>query len=1112
MSPHDALLTAKTLSVVTALACVASALCADEGLPHVRPAGSSSGVGAPADPTPSNVVSPGRSVPGLTVDPGGRPPRSVLSAISAPEEAPTDGSSVFSGELPGGGLSLQSLAARQPIRRSSDDVIVSAPWVQEWDDGPARVRILRGEVRVRLGEAVWEGREVVCWESFQEGVTSVDLYFDGLSHETRDGRRTSARDRVLRLRSSQPLALIDVRDRVQAETDAAPVVRRGAEARALQPPMMTAQFTPAPPIAPPRPPDSLGFGIAPPLTAPGLPLPVSMADRVIISPRNFGVDPVVESRPLPNTTPPEQVITITRGVNIVIERPLEGDLLDLTADSAVIWTDAAGPGGLNSDTRLDENTPFQVYLRGNIVLRQGTTVARASEAFFDRREGRGLLLNSDVRSYVPRLRGDLRVRAQAVRFQTLSDLQAAGPNTIEIEATNGWVTASRFGKPTYRLQASQIRVEQRPVGQTINPATGRPEAVTEPWLTSTNNQFLLGDVPIVRVPYLAVPAEDFSVPIKRVSFEADSVFGVQVLTRVDLAEIFGLPLPPGTDWTADLNYLSERGPQLGTGFDYDFGHDVNGLPARSYGFGDASVIYDTGDDNLGLGRRDLEFEDSLRGFAVARHRTTLPLGVSLTGEAGFVSDYNFLEQYEESRWDNEKDVETLLELRRQSDNVSVSLLGRPNVNDFNNQTQWLPKADVTVLGQPIVPLDSFGTSLNWSSHSSLGYGSLSRGDRPPNLGGRLGDSAGEEAAVYDPLPWVADRSGVVAMTRHELTLPMSVGAMNVTPYAMGELAYWDEALDGDELSRAYGVAGVRASVMMTRIMPYVRSDIWGLNGLAHKMVFDADYSVAESTADLDEIAQYNRFDDDAQERFRERLVQLTYGGVLPDTADPRGYALRTGAGRAVTAPFHELVNDQNVLRLGWRHRLQTKTGSPANRRVKDWMTLDLEMSLFPGADGNTAAENFGEDVGLLSARYAWNVGERTTLLADALYDVFDNGQETFSVGILTQRPTRGSLYVGYRRLGLGDLDSDILALSYSYAMSQKWISSYGTSFDLAEGQNRGHSLSIVRVGKDFLFRTGLSVDPSKDNYGVSLLIEPLIGRPDGDDLSSLLRVPTGRFR
>lgn len=214
----------------------------------------------------------------------------------------------------------------------------------------------------------------------------------------------------------------------------------------------------------------------------------------------------------------------------------------------------------------------------------------------------------------------------------------------------------------------------------------------------------------------------------------------------------------------------------------------------------------------------------------------------------------------------------------------------------------------------------------------------------------------------------------------------------------------------------------------------MQSRIFGLNGLAHKMVFDLDWSLTESNRSLNDslgnpiIPQWNEFDDNSQERFRQRLLINTFGGALPlvpgfstSAFDPRSFAVRSGAGSSVTAPWHELVDDLHVIRLGWRNRWQTKVGPLERQQVKDWMTLDLEMSLFP----NSTRDNFSQTAGLIGGRYAWHVGERTSLLANGLVDVFSGGMELWNFGVLNQRSTRQSLcrHPTSERFRLGQPDS-----------------------------------------------------------------------------------------
>jgi len=80
-------------------------------------------------------------------------------------------------------------------------------------------------------------------------------------------------------------------------------------------------------------------------------------------------------------------------------------------------------------------------------------------------------------------------------------------------------------------------------------------------------------------------------------------------------------------------------------------------------------------------------------------------------------------------------------------------------------------------------------------------------------------------------------------------------------------------------------------------------------------------------------------------------------------------------------------------------------------------------------------------------------------------------------------------------------------------MSPKWVSTFGTSYDLAEGLDRGQSLTITRIGEYALLHFGFGYDWSRNNVGVALSIEPRLGGygVGSSQLSSLLGIgrPTG---
>lgn len=997
-------------------------------------------------------------------------------------------------------LSTEVLVSAEPAGRSDAHdsaaaIRIAADVAQEWSAGSERAMVLRGNCRVRHGQTTFRSEQAVVWHwtapptgamAALRGAAPprerVSVYLEGNVRVDQPGRSTVEPTLFVALETRRPVEFtFPHRRELVAQED--PLFDRGLRRRRLsgRQTLLQTQLVVEDDAAP------LGPVLQPQL----LPQPgdgqLGGLRRVRIFPR--GSQFFVESRPSDQTTPPEQVWIVKGGVNMLIDGveqagiPDVSGVVDLSADRMIIWTRTGDITDLQAELTQTPDTPLQVYMEGNIVIRQGRNVLKASHAFYDAQQDRALMLNAELRAFVPELQGDIRIRAERMRQLSRKSYHAQ----------NAWTTASRFGRPGYRLQASDIMLDYRPQNPwigfggppQIDPQTGAEIVEETPWLTTLNNQFFIEDVPLLYVPQLSGPAEDPNIPIRSATIENDDIFGTQIRTVWNLSKILSLDLPPDTEWDLLVDYLSKRGPAVGTGGRYR-GVDPAGVPGSYLGLGLGYYIYDDGRDNLGADRRSLTPESRNRGRIRWEHRQDLPYGMILFGQLGYITDRNFLEQYDESEFDRGIDQNTELELKQDIDNWSWSLMGRVQTNPFENTTEWYPRFDLYGLSEPL-----FGSPLNWTSHTSLGYARLNQAEAPTNPND-----------LFVPLPYFADSEGAVLMTRHELDVPFHFGPVHFDPFVGGEAAFWDQGLAGNDLERLVGTAGVRSSLTFWRVFPHLRSRAFNLNGLAHKIVLGGEYAYTDASRSINDIAQYNEFDDNAQERFRQRLAVNTFGGVVPPQFEPRFYAIRSGAGSWVTAPYHELVDDQQVARLSLRQRLQTKVGPPERRRIKDWMILDLGASYYPDAD----RDNFGEEVGLLYGRYEWNVGERTKLLGSALYDVFEGGQELWDAGVLTQRSTRGSLYLGFRQVKGATLDSLLFTTSFSYAMSSKWISTFGSAYDIAENQNRGQSLTITRVGADWIVHIGANYDRSKNNAGIAISVEPRFGPFDGTStqLSSLL--------
>jgi len=965
----------------------------------------------------------------------------------------------------------------------TDPISIHADIAHEWKDEQGDVLVLRGRCRVVQGNTTLQAQKMVVWRqterSWQGSSHHVRVYLEDDARLEQPGRSETASSMLFQLRTHSDVHTT-LRDRSTGSPAAHdPLFRRALVRRRASKRKTLLQTQLVIPSQEPAGPELRSTPMKP---------PAGNLRRVDIFPRS-AVPYTINSFQSKKTTPPEQVSVLDGGINVVIRGvQIEGveeiGTVDLAADRMVIWTRAVDGDRLPSAFQQTSDTPFQVYMEGNIVVRQGQNVVRATSAFYDAKEDRALLNNAELKTFIPALQTNLRVRAKRLRQISRTSFHAE----------NAWATTSRFGKPGYRIASSDIFVENRYVTPwigfgppPIDPATGAAIVKEIPWVTSLNNTFFIEDVPLLYIPNLSAPAEDPNIPLRSATLGDDRIFGGQVKTVWNMFKLLSWDAPQGVHWDGRLDYLTDRGPAIGTGGHYD-GAELFGVPGVYSGSGLAYYIHDDGEDNLGMDRRDLAPDDNDRGRVLLRHRQTLPGNMTLLGELGLLSDRNFLEQYYENEFDEQKDNETLLYLKQDVDNWAWTLLIRPQANEFETTTEWLPKGDLYGLSEPL-----WGGLMTWSTHSSVGFARLRPGDPPT-----------DPAEVFTPLPYVAEADGAVLMSRHELDMPLNLGPLQMVPFVLGEAALWNDGLTSDEIDRLVGSAGVRSSVMVWKLFPYVQSRIFNLNGLAHKVTFAGEYAWTDSSKGLGSIPQYNEFDDNAQERFRERFPLNTFGGVVPTVFEPQFHPARTGAGRSVTAPYHELIDDQQVLRLSMRHRLQTKVGPPGRQRIKDWMTFEAVVSYFPDA----ADDNFGENFGLLGGNYRWNVGERTSLIANAYYDLFDDAQQLWNVAVLSQRSTRGSVYLGLRQVKGAGLDSQILTASYSYRMSPKWISTVGTAYDLAENRNRGQSLTITRVGADFLVHIGASFDDSKDNAGIAVSVEPRFGPFDASStqLSSLLGV------
>ena len=792
-------------------------------------------------------------------------------------------------------------------------------------------------------------------------------------------------------------------------------------------------------------------------------------DSLNIGPRDSKTDLKFESI---RTSENEETRVFTGGVRALIDskeinqlEPFSGDrnaTLTILADNIIQWKTTLPDG-----TSLNE-----LYMDGNVVFAKEGRTIEANQMYYNVSTRQGTILNAQLLTNVPGYNGKVKLKADVLQQLDDNNLQAIGAA----------FTTSRIGFPRYWVQSEAINLTRQPIQLVddetgllqFDENTGQPKLGSDYFVQAESNRLYANGIPVLFWPKYRSNLSDRTSYLRRFRIGNDQIFGFQLGTGWDLYKLLGRRRPQGTDWIGILDYLGERGIGFGTEFKYSR-NGLFGVPGKVTGSYKSWFINDDGLDLLGRQRFNLVPEEEFRGRSIGRHRHEFGPGFTLRAELGYISDRNFLEQFYEREWDTNKDATTGIWLERNFGVNSLNLTADVQINDFFTQTSWLPRLDQFMIGQPL-----FGDRVVWHNHSSVGYGKIGVASAPTDP---------QDLARFDPLAWEAESEGIRAHTRHELDFPIQLGPTKLVPYVLGDLGYWKEDINVNDLVRGVGQVGIRASVPIWKVNPNIQSTLWNVNGLAHKVSFDFDAFYADSSQDISRLPLYDQLDDDAQEHFRRRFAFNTFGilpgGDTPLKYDERYFALRSGLQSNVTSPSAEIADDLSVVKLGVRQRWQTRRGTPGQQRVVDWITLDAKTSFFPKAD----RDNFGAGAGLFDYDFRWHLGDRVSILSDGFADFFGQGLRTVSVGAYAERPEIGNAYIGFRSIE-GPVSSNIVSASAVYRMSDTWGIKGGTQIDFGETGTIGNSLGIVYIGESFLWELGFNYDANRDNLGIRFGFEP----------------------
>ncbi len=840
----------------------------------------------------------------------------------------------------------------------------------------------------------------------------------------------------------------------------------------------------------PLPPPTLITPLTPEVILPdgsSVTLPASTKQVIRFAPRygklnDYIVDPIGDD---------VQRITYTGGlkVNVVMLANTPGQPaqeIEFATDNAVIWVKGAKKGtDIMGGIRTERGDPakpgdkpsdkmtIELYCSGNVVVQtrtadgKGDQTLRAEELYYDLDKSRAVGIAADLETRS--LEG-----TDPVHLRT-PELWRLGPK--EWRAFDTLVYSSkRPSDPALTIASREATLTEQTVVRTNifgRPyrrfGTGEIDVGSRRELSAKRNRFEILGIPFFYWPSYRADLDEPVGPLAGFGVRNDTVFGFQVYTTFDLYKLFGLRGPPLTSWILHVDYLSRRGPGIGTDFNYanlfGSGYTNNGNISL-YG------LQDEGEDILGGFRGPEPTHPDFRGRAAWTHNQDLfESGTTYTrfmGQAVYLSDKNFFEQYYKLRYDQDQNQETFAYLYGASGNLSWSALGQVNVNrPWVTETQWLPRLDGALTGQSI-----FDTFL-YSSRASAGYALL----RP---------------ATQLPLPVIPTEAESVDTARvdwnQRLSIPFDLGPARLEPYGLVDLTYYSRDLNDRDRGRVVGAGGVRASIPFSKLYADAGSELFNVRGLNHKIEYGANFYAAKASSSVSDLPLLDRLQDDSNDlsdrSFRTQAPLFLPGGDgLAIQSSPRFDAQRYAI-RRVLDNRPETLDTLQVVRGEVRQRLQTKRGLPGREHTVDWMTLDLSASFFPKPD----RDNFGRSAAFLEYNFAWNWGDRTALLSSGWADPFDPAVNYLNVGVSYNRPDGGNLYLGYRHVD--PVQSRAVILAFGYQLSRKYSITGSNVFDFGTQLAQSTSLAFNRTGTDLTMSIGFSYNAFVNNFGFQFLLLP----------------------
>jgi hypothetical protein len=774
----------------------------------------------------------------------------------------------------------------------------------------------------------------------------------------------------------------------------------------------------------------------------------------------------------------ENAVVASEGVTFSYVDQRTDRALEMTSQRAVVFLKS---GEVGDPTSLKTGDVRGIYLEGDVVATDGRYTLRGPRVYYDVVQNKAVVLDAVFWTYDAARRLPLYLRASAIRQESDS----------QFKADKATLANTAFFEPQLSIGVGSVTIKRVPASKVESGLTGGGDGSGGPGggigsgggggergstiMDATGVTLRGGGLPFFYWP--GYKGDPTTIPLRDLRFENSSASGATIKTTWDVYGLAGLDPVKGLELELLADAYFRRGPGLGGYAKWT----EDGPFADSRGeFFAYTVIDDHGTDVLKPGT-EREWDGSTRGAIVGENAWKIDETWSLFAEGSYISDETFVDQFFERQGEERREFTTRANLRRTEENTLLILDAKTSLNDFIANEYLSQSQGYTVERLPEISYFRIADDLWGSSPGLLSYSSEYRV-------GRLGlnfdkvdakergfdtSALSQQGFGIEPNQSIADRlrgegyneESIYRMdTRHELSSQLAAGPVNVTPFVVGRLTYWDDPFAAyspqqEDRLRAWGQFGTRFATTIQRVDDSVDSTFFDLHRMRHLIEPNATVSFAGTSMERTNLPVYD-----------EQVEGITNG---------------------------------TLTRLGLDQTWQTQRGGPGRWHSVDVFTLDLGYSFasddadreypitrYVGYRPEYSSPGEGFD-----AEGTWQVSDTYQLVGATQYDEEQAQLTRSNAGLVIQHDPDYSSFVEYRQLDAQE--SEVANFGARYKMSSKYELAGYVTYDLKVGEWQGVSGEVRRRFASVLLGINVSYNTIDNETSLGFVFQPTGIRGEG---------------